>query len=107
MSKESKFQAKLIKELKERFEGCMVLKNDANYLQGICDLLVLFGERWAMLECKASADSHRQPNQEYYVDKFNGMSYASFVYPENKEQVLDELQQTFKLGRKARASKRE
>lgn len=98
-SKESSFQAKLIKELKERFEGCFVQKNDAGYMQGICDLLILFGEKWAMLECKASADAHRQPNQEYYIDKFNEMSFARFIYPENKEEVLDELQQAFGSGR--------
>lgn len=106
MSKESSFQSKLIKELKSRFEGCMVLKNDAGYLQGICDLLILYGNKWAALECKASVDAHRQPNQEYYVDKFNQMSYARFIYPENKEEVLDELQQTFKPSRKARVSRR-
>lgn len=93
--KESTFQAGLIKELKQRFDGCEVLKNDANYRQGICDLLILYGPHWAMLECKASKDSHRQPNQQYYVDKFNDMSYARFIYPENKEEVLSELQDRF------------
>ena len=106
MSKESSFQAKLIKELKERFKGCVVLKNDAGYLQGVCDLLILYGSKWAALECKASAAAHRQPNQEYYVDKFNSMSYARFIYPENKEEVLDELQQTFEPGRKTCVSRR-
>lgn len=93
--KESTFQSKLIKELKERFQGCVILKNDANYIQGICDLLILFGKHWAMLECKASENSRHRPNQEYYVHKFNTMSYASFIYPENKDAVLDELQQVF------------
>ena len=95
--KESAFQARLIKELKNIFEGCAILKNDANYLQGICDLVIFFGTHWAMLECKASKDSHRQPNQEYYVNKFNEMSYASFVYPENKDQVINDLKKIFEI----------
>ena len=92
MAKESAFQAKLIKELKKRFDGCVILKNDAGYLQGFCDLLILFGERWAALECKASAVSMHRPNQDYYVNKLNNMSFAKFIYPENKEEILDELQ---------------
>ena len=95
MSKESNFQASLIKELKKRFKGCIVLKNDANYLQGICDLTIFFGKKWAALECKASATAPHQPNQEYYVNRMNLMSFARFIYPENRQEVLDELQQAF------------
>lgn len=95
MSKESDFQASLIKEIKERFPGSVVLKNDANYIQGFPDLLILKDDRWAALECKRSKDAVKQPNQSYYVDKLNGMSYASFICPENKENVLDELEQAF------------
>jgi len=93
--KESAFQGKLIKELQERFPDCIVLKNDPNYIQGIPDLLVLYRSRWAALECKRSENESRRPNQEYYVDKLNGMSYATFVFPENREEVLNELAQTF------------
>lgn len=98
--RESTFQAKLIKELKSKFQGCVILKNDANYIQGICDLLILFGTHWAMLECKASKDSKHRPNQEYYVNKFNNMSYATFVYPENKDQVISELCKVFETSNK-------
>lgn len=92
---ESSFQSKLIQELKQRFTGCMVLKNDAGYIQGIPDLLVLYQNRWAALECKQSALAKRQPNQEYYVGRMNEMSFSRFICPENKEEVLDELQQAF------------
>ena len=88
---ESKFQAKLIKELKDIFPGCIVLKNDSSYLQGIPDLLVLYKNKWAMLEAKQSARASHRPNQEYYVDKLDAMSFARFIYPENKDEVLDEL----------------
>lgn len=88
---ENKFQAKLIKELKEMFEGCLVMKLDSSYIQGIPDLLVLYGNRWAVLECKKSARALRQPNQEYYVEMMDEMSFARFISPENKDQVLDEL----------------
>lgn len=94
---ERDFQAKLIKELKTRFPGCVVLKNDADYLQGIPDLLVLYKNKWVMLECKASADSSRRPNQEYYVELLNQMSFARFIFPENKEEVLNDLARLFEV----------
>lgn len=72
------------------------MKNDANYIQGIPDLLVLFGSKWASLECKRSSSSKHQPNQDYYVDKMNKMSFSRFIFPENKEEVLDDLEQSFK-----------
>lgn len=97
MKEESKFQSALIKELKKIFPGCMVLKNDSSYYQGIPDLLVLFEDKWAMLECKRSSTASHRPNQDYYIEKFGKMSYASFISPENKEEVLDELQQAFRL----------
>ena len=92
---ERDFQAKLIKDLKTIFPGCIVMKNDSSYIQGIPDLLILHNDKWASLENKKSANAAKQPNQEYYVDKMNEMSFARFVYPENKQEVLDELYQTF------------
>lgn len=94
--RESKFQHDLICEIKERFPGCIVMKNDANYIQGIPDLLVLHGKHWASLECKKDASSKHRPNQDYYVDKMNVMSFSRFIFPENKEEVLDDLEQSFK-----------
>jgi|SRR5574344_915560 hypothetical protein len=93
---ERDFQSKLIKELKEMFVGCIVTKLDANYIQGIPDLLILYNNKWATLECKKSANAKRRPNQPYYVDKMNEMSFSRFICPENKEEVLNELQQAFK-----------
>jgi hypothetical protein len=88
---ESKFQSDLIKELREIFPGCVILKNDSSYLQGIPDLTILYGNRWAVLECKDSATARYQPNQEYYLDLLNRMSVAQTVYPENKDAVLNYL----------------
>ena len=91
---ESGFQDRLIETLKTLFPGCMVFKMDQ--IQGLPDLLILYGKRWASLECKRSAKAKRRPNQEYYVGKMNEMSFSRFISPENKEEFLDELQQTFK-----------
>lgn len=95
MPRENRFQADLIKELKDTFPGCVVLKNDSSYCQGIPDLLVLYKDRWAMLECKRDKNSSHRPNQDYYVGMLDEMSYARFIFPDNKEEVLHELQQTF------------
>jgi hypothetical protein len=95
MGKESVFQKDLKKELKERFPGCIVTKLNANNIQGIPDLLVLYKDKWATLENKKSEKASRQPNQEYYVNKMNEMSFSRFIYPENKEEVLNDLSKVF------------
>ena len=91
---ERDFQSRLIKELKEIFKGCIIMKNDSSYIQGIPDLLILYRDKWAALEVKKSEHAPHRPNQEYYVELMDEMSFASFIYPENKEEVLYELQQT-------------
>jgi len=88
---ENKFQANLIREIKDMFEGCIVMKNDAGYIQGIPDLLVLYQNKWASLEVKKNSKAKRQPNQEYYVERMDQMSFSRFICPENKDEVLDEL----------------
>ena len=89
------FQEKLKKELKERFPGCIITKLDSSDIQGIPDLLILHKNNWATLEVKKSAKAIKQPNQEYYVDKMNKMSFSRFIYPENKDEVLNELDEVF------------
>ena len=102
--KESAFQAQLIKDLKKLYPGCVVLKNDSSYIQGFPDLTIFYEDRWAVLECKKSENEPHQPNQDHYVKTLNDMSYSSFIFPENKEKVLNELEQTFKPGRCTRIS---
>lgn len=92
---ESQFQANLVKEIKSMFPGCIVMKNDSSYIQGIPDLLILYKSKWASLECKKSAKASRRPNQEYYVRQMDEMSFSRFICPENKQEVLDDLHKTF------------
>ena len=91
---ERDFQAQVIRELKELFPGSIVQKIDS-YIQGFPDILILYGDRWAALECNRSQRERRQPNQEYYVDLLNQMSFSRFIYPENKEFIFHELQRSF------------
>ena len=95
--RESDFQRDLKKRIKSRFPGSIVLKNDPTYIQGIPDLLILYKDKWAALECKRKEDALKnpRPNQPYYIEKMNEMSYASFIYPENEEEVLDAVQRVF------------
>ena len=104
---ERRFQDQFIKRLRQVFPGCMILKNDPNYLQGVPDLLLLWRERWAAFELKTSKDADVQPNQKHYVLLLNAMSFSSFVYPENAEKVLHELQHAFQTQRPARVSQRQ
>ena len=94
--RESEFQANLIKEIEKIFDGCIVTKLDTRFIQGIPDLLILYKDHWATLECKRHYNSTHRPNQDYYVDLMNQMSFSRVVYPENKEEVLYELQQAFR-----------
>lgn len=104
--KESGFQARLVRTLKERFPGCVVLKNDANYIQGIPDLTVFYNDHWAMLECKRSENENHQPNQDYYVERMDDMSFARFIFPENMEEVLNDLERSFQVKGATRLFKR-
>lgn len=92
---ESKFQADLIKELKKLFVGCIVTKLDSSHIQGIPDLLILYKNKYAVLECKKSENAKHRPNQDYYVDLLNKMSFSRFIFPENKSEVLKELKSHF------------
>ena len=104
---ERNYQARLIRRLRREFPGCVVLKNDTDYLQGIPDLTILYRSTWAVLEVKASANATAQPNQAFYIEQLNDMSFAAFIYPENEEEVIRELQRTFQPRRKARVSQRQ
>lgn len=93
---ESEFQTRLKKKLKKMFDGAIVIKADANDIQGIPDLLILYKNKWASLECKKKKTSRHRPNQDYYVDLMNKMSFSSFIYPENEKSVLNKLKEYFK-----------
>lgn len=98
---ENKFKQKLSKEIEERFPGSVVLHLDPNEIQGIPDLLILFPEKkgWAALEGKKSEHESFRPNQKYYLEKLNAMYYAAAIYPENKEDILNEIQKAFGFNR--------
>jgi len=89
------------------FPGCIILKNDPTYLQGVPDLLVLFENKWAALECKASRRAPIRPNQEYYIELLAGMSFAAFIFPDTKDEILHGLQLAFRPRRQTRVPVRE
>jgi hypothetical protein len=101
---ENQYQAKLIKKLQVMFPGCVIMKNDSGYQQGIPDLIILWEDYWASLEVKASEAASSRPNQDHYIEKLNRMSFAAYIFPENEEEVLSALQQAFKPPRRARVS---
>ena len=100
--REIPYRRTLIKKLEELFPGCVVLVNDPKHKQGIPDLTVLYGARWAMLEVKKDKAAPKRPNQPFWVSKLNGMSFAAFVFPQNEEEVLDALQRSFTTERQPR-----
>lgn len=99
---EAQYQSKVIQRLERMFPGCLVLKNDATYRQGIPDLILLWNEFWASLEVKVGPSIRKQANQDYYIDKLSEMSFAAYIYPDVEEEVLNALQQAFKSPRRTR-----
>lgn len=96
---EKDFQTDVIEELKDLFPGCIVLKNDSSYRQGIPDWIILFQDKWALLEIKRFAKARKQPNQDFYVRQADEMSFGAFIYPENRTATINALQQSFGSGR--------
>ncbi|WP_368214397.1 hypothetical protein [Blautia wexlerae] len=94
--RENQYQAGLKKRLKSMFPACLVTKLDSSDIQGIPDLLILYKNKWAILEVKKDAEAPHRPNQDYYVTKLNNMSFSRFIFPENEEEVLNELYKAFK-----------
>lgn len=92
---ESKFQKELMDEIRARYPGCVIVKNDSGYIQGFPDWTILYKDKWAVLETKREKNAKHQPNQDYYVTQLNSMSFSSFVYPENKDDILNELSKIF------------
>lgn len=103
---ENAFKTELIREIEELFPGCMIFHLDPTERQGIPDLLVLYKNKWAALEGKRSASASVRPNQAYYVNELDSMSFCRFIFPENKEEVLYDLQRTFCPRRTPRVPKR-
>lgn len=97
--RESVFQSRLIKRLRVLFPDCIIMKNDSGYLQGIPDLTILWGNLWATLEVKPSATAPHEANQDWYVETMDNMSFSAFIYPENEEEVLNDLQHAFRSQR--------
>lgn len=92
---ESKFQKEFMDKIRRQHPGCVILKNDSSYIQGFPDWTILYKNKWAVLEAKRSKNAAKQPNQEYYVDELNNMSFSRFVYPENSEEVLNDISKYF------------
>lgn len=89
---ESEFQSLVIKELKTRFPSAVIFKASDMGIQGFPDIVILHGRHWAALEVKKSRKSKRQPNQDFWVTELDKMSYSTFIYPENKEDVYREME---------------
>lgn len=104
MAQEAIFEKQLIKKIRAMFPGAVILKNNANLIQGIPDRLILWGPRWAAFDAKDSHNSPKRPNQDYYIELLNDMSLARFVHPQNEEVFLNELQQTLRPSRRPRIS---
>lgn len=101
---EGDYKPQLIERIEARFPGCVILKNDEQFFHGIPDMLILYGDRWAMLEVKRGARARRRPNQPYWVEQFDRMSFAAFICPENEEDVLNDLEHAFRPPRRSRVS---
>lgn len=88
---EATFQGDVIKEITHRFPGAITFKTDPTNFWSFPDLVVLHGNKWAAFETKRHHKASKRPNQDYYVRQLDYMSFASFLEPGNKEEVLNAL----------------
>lgn len=95
---EAEFQAKLVKQLEELIPGCVVLVKPGYHIQGFPDLMVLYKNHWAALECKQSLKAAYQPNQEWWIRELDEMGFAAMICPENCKEIIDEVLRSFELG---------
>lgn len=93
---ERNYQKRLTKKIRKRMPECIVLKNDSGYQQGIPDLSVLCPTGWAFLEVKREEGAEEQPNQRWFVERAAEQQFGAFIYPDNEEDILNDLQR--KLG---------
>lgn len=97
--KEGDYQKDIIDRIKEVLPGAIVLKNDSGYVQGIPDLSIFYGDKYAMLEVKKSEHDYihnEQPNQEDYIQQFHDWGVCSyFIYPEVDDKVFADLTRYF------------
>lgn len=85
------FERKFCKKLRDLHPDVYVMKNDASLVQGFPDRVIYFHDKYAILEFKRSANASRRPNQDWYINNFAQYTYSSYVYPENAEQVFNDL----------------
>lgn len=91
MVRESVFQAKIIKWLKE--QGCYVIKNSAvsGVPTGCPDIVFFKGKFYGFIEVKRSVKAPFQPLQKETLVKLDAWSWARAVWPENWEEMQKEL----------------
>jgi hypothetical protein len=98
MARESSFQSHVIARLRDLIgDDGFVFAMDGNYIQGFPDVLILYKGKWAALECKKSSKEPFQPNQEYYIDLIDSLSFCRVIYPSIENEVFNDLQQALRL----------
>ena len=102
---EGSFKSRFIKRIENEFPGCIVTKLEADYKEGLPDVLILHKNKWATLEAKKNKSEVTKPRpnkkqQDYYVATMDKMSFSRYVYPENQEEVLNELRLHFQQTRR-------
>lgn len=104
--REREYQPGLIKRIENLFKvkfQVEVYVRKIDIQQGWPDLLILAPGFWALLEVKkeepTSADDF-EPNQEWWIEEFDSMSFSACIYPENEQEVLHALKEAFRRSRR-------
>ncbi len=92
---ESEFKEIVKDEIRDRFPD-LDLDFVTTISRSMPDMIILAPAcYWAALEFKRSKNSPHRPNQDHHIERLRKKGYATFVYPENLEVVLDELEILF------------
>lgn len=91
MKLESTFEKEFCKALRQTLGERYTYTFKLTAAKGIPDRLILYKDKYALLEFKQYKNAKKQPGQETWVGHFDNLAYAAIVYPENAEKVMQDI----------------
>jgi hypothetical protein len=96
MAREADLQSKFLSSLRKLGYKCFKQQMNATTRAGTPDAFIFKEGFWGWIEFKQHKNSKARPGQKENVEWAKENSWGSFVYAENKDEVLKELKEMAK-----------